>query len=213
MGADVLRSRPSLTTATRRGEHRVRRRNPRASSHGNHYLCPVRCKFTEQTPLTVFVATTTRIRNRSIQHTRYKFVTLNRKKFFGFPSKAIGTHKVNISDAEKTLADALDRPEYCGGISEVAKALWNAKENASFDKIVTYATKMENSAILKRLGYLAERLDLGLKDSTLSRMTHNLSPGISPLDPRAPKRGSYLTRWNLLVNVPRKTLDEWKREF
>jgi len=206
VGADVLRPRPSLTTATRRGEHR-------ASSHGNHYLCPVRCKFTEQTPLTVFVATTTRIRSRSIQHTRYKFVTLNRKKFFGFPSTSIGTHKVNISDAEKTLADALDRPEYCGGISEVAKALWNAKENASFDKIVTYATKMENSAILKRLGYLAERLDLGLKDSTLSRMTHNLSPGISPLDPRAPKRGSYLTRRNLLVNVPRKTLDEWKREF
>jgi predicted transcriptional regulator of viral defense system len=169
--------------------------------------------LTEQTPFTVFIATTKRAKSRTILDVRYSFVTLNRKKFFGFSSVPVGSDRVNISDKEKTLADALDHPEYCGGISEVAKCIWNAKDDASFEKIVRYAKRMGNSAIIKRLGFLAEALEIGLKEDTVQDMRKHIAPGMSPLDPTVRHKGSYSSRWNLLVNVERDALARWRHEY
>lgn len=169
--------------------------------------------LTEQTPFTVFVATTKRAKSREILNTRYSFVTLGSRKFFGFVPTAVGAYKVNVSDREKTLADALDHPEYCGGISEVAKCLWNAKDKLSPETVVKYAERMKNTAIMKRLGYLAETLDIGIDAKTLSRMKRAIAPGISPLDPTMPRKGSYTTKWNLMLNVSKGALEEWRRGF
>lgn len=169
--------------------------------------------LTEQTPFTVFVATTKRAKGRTILDVRYSFVTLNKKKFFGFSPIAIGSDRVNVSDKEKTLADALDHPEYCGGMLEVAKCIWNAKDDASFEKVVSYAKKMGNSAIIKRLGFLVEALEIGLEENTLQDMRKHLAPGMSPLDPTVRRKGSYSTRWNLLVNIEKDALARWRHEY
>jgi len=169
--------------------------------------------FTEQTPFTVFVATTKRTKNRKILDIRYRFVTLNKKKFFGFAPIAIGSYNVNISDREKTLVDALDHPEYCGGVLEVAKSVWNAREKVSFEKAFEYAKKVGNTAVIKRLGYIAEWLKIDLDKRILSRMKDAVAPGISVLDPTMPRKGSYTTRWNLLVNLSKETLEDWRRGF
>lgn len=167
--------------------------------------------FTEQTPMTVFVATTKRAENREILNMRYRFVTLSKKKFFGYVPFAIGSYKVHISSREKTLADALDHPEYCGGISEAAKCLWNAGQKVSFEKIVACAEKMGNSVILKRLGYLVESMNIEAGIEILSRIRSGIAPGMSLLDPTMPRTGSYTTHWNLLVNVSKETLESLRR--
>jgi len=169
--------------------------------------------FTEQTPFTVFVATTKRTKNREVLNTKYNFVTLNKRKFFGFEPTAVSTYKINISDREKTLADALDHPEYCGGISEAAKSLWNAKEKVSMEKIVSYAERMRNTAIVKRLGYLLESLNINVDSEILSKMRGMISPGMSALDPTCPRKGTYNTRWNLLLNISKETLEELRRSL
>lgn len=169
--------------------------------------------FTEQTPFGVFVATTKRMKNREILNTRYNFVTLNKRKFLGFTAATIGAHKINVSDYEKTIADALDHSEYCGGISEVAKCLWNAKEKVSLEKVLKYAEIMGNSAIVKRLGYLLESLNIEKDEKLLLEMRRLISPGISVLDPNMPRKGKYTTRWNLLLNVSKEKLEEWRRGF
>jgi predicted transcriptional regulator of viral defense system len=169
--------------------------------------------FTEQTPFTVFVATTKRTKNREVLNTKYNFITLSKRKFFGFEPTAVSTYKVNISDREKTLADALDHPEYCGGISEAAKSLWNAKEKVSMEKIVSYAERMRNTAIVKRLGYLLESLNINVDSEILSKMRGMISPGMSALDPTIPRKGTYNTRWNLLLNISKETLEELRRSF
>jgi predicted transcriptional regulator of viral defense system len=169
--------------------------------------------FTEQTPLTVFVATTKRAKSREVLNIKYNFVTLSKRKFFGFESTQIGTHRINISDREKTLVDALDHSEYCGGIVETAKSLWNAKEKVSIEKIVKYAETVGNTAIIKRLGYLIENLNLNADSRILSQMRGMISPGMSALDPSSPHRGTYNTRWNLLLNVSKETLHELRRTF
>lgn len=169
--------------------------------------------FTEQTPFTVFIATTKRAKSRMILDVKYSFITLNKKKFFGFSSTAVGPDRVNISDKEKTLADALDHPEYCGGMAEVAKCFWNAKDSVSYEKIVSYAERMGNSTIIKRLGYLSETLNVSLKEEAVVRMKESISPGMSILDPTMQRRGRYNTRWNLLVNVSKDSLVRWKGEY
>ncbi|MBI2938781.1 MAG: transcriptional regulator [Thaumarchaeota archaeon] len=170
-------------------------------------------RFTEQTPMTVFVATTKRVKNREILNVRYSFVTLKKRKFFGFVPTAVGTHKVNVSNPEKTLADALDHPEYCGGMGEVAKSLWAAKERVSVDEIANCAKRMGNSAIIKRLGYLVETLEIPVDTKTLEKMRKAISQGMSVLDPTMPRKGTYTTRWNLLLNVSKESIEKWRQDF
>ncbi len=169
--------------------------------------------FTEQTPFTVFVATTRRTKSREVLNTKYNFVTLSKRKFFGFEPTAVSTYKVNVSDREKTMADALDNPKYCGGIPEVAKSLWNAREKVSMERIVNYAERMGNTAAVKRLGYLVESLNIEVAAEVLSKMKRMISPGMSALDLTRPRKGTYNTRWNLLLNVSKETLEELRRSL
>jgi predicted transcriptional regulator of viral defense system len=162
--------------------------------------------MTEQIPFSVFIATTKRKSNKEILGVKYIFVTLSKNKFFGFTRASIAGKSVNISDREKTIADCLDRPEYCGDITEAAKALRSI--NLSYKKIVDYAIKMDNATILKRLGYLSEILKLDLGEGLKKRMLKNISKGYSVLDPSVKTRtGKYNEKWRLLVN--RKIGDEF----
>lgn len=162
--------------------------------------------MTEQIPFSVFIATTKRKSNKEVLGVRYIFVTLSKNKFFGFAKASIAGKGINISDREKTIADCLDRPEYCGDITEAAKAL--KSKGLSFGKIVDYAVKMGNATILKRLGYLSELLKLDLDKELKEKMLKNLSKGYSILDPSVKTReGKYNEKWRLLVN--RKIGDEF----
>jgi len=169
--------------------------------------------FTEQVPITVYVVTIKRLRDRTILNTKYRFVTLDKRKFFGFEAESVSNIKVNISDKEKTLADCLDHPEYCGGISEIVKALWDAKDEFSMEKLVSYSLTMGNSAILKRLGFLLELLQIGISENLMEKIRTNVKKGYVLLDPLEEKHGKYSTRWGLLINVSEDRLLEERRGF
>jgi len=155
--------------------------------------------MTEQIPFSVFIATTKRKSKRKILDVNYIFVTLSKKKFFGFGTVNITGKNILISDKEKTIADCLDHPEYCGDITEVAKAL-NSK-NVYYAKIVDYAIQMGNATILKRLGYLSEVLRLDLGEGLNIKMLKHISKGYSILDPSLKSRGGkYNEKWKLLLN-------------
>lgn len=55
-----------------------------------------------------------------------------------------------------------------------------------------------------------ETLGIDAEASVIASMRRLVSEGISPLEPAANRRGSYHTRWNLLVNVPERTLEQWR---
>lgn len=161
----------------------------------NHY------EWTEQIPMKIIVATTRPLKSRNILGVEYKFVTLSRKKFFGIEKKRIGMHEISVSDKEKTLVDALDHPEYCGGIEEVAKCLYNAKGEVEWDKILDYAKTMGNGAVFKRLGYLAEAMELRLSDEIMRKIRAGVTTGYSPLSPGGRREGKHDSRWNLILNA------------
>lgn len=166
--------------------------------------------YTEQLTNTIFIASSKRKKNFSLLGINYKFVKISLKKMFGITEIEVDSMTVRVSDKEKTLIDCLDHPEYCGGITEVAKGIWTARDEVNFEKILNYAQKIGNSAVAKRFGYLLEILDLDKKIS-ISSLLKIVKNGYSSLDPLLPKKGKYNSRWNLIVNIPREELLSFRK--
>lgn len=158
--------------------------------------------LTEQVSKTIFIATTKRKQEREIMGLTFKFITLNKTKFFGFKTIQINNHPVNIAEKEKAIIDSLDQPRNCGGIVEVIKAIDEAKDELDLDKLIIYAKKMKNSAILNRLGYILELLKVKAK----------IKPGkfYVFLDPLTQKKGTYCQKWKIIENLPKEELLSWR---
>ncbi len=157
--------------------------------------------MTEQIPRTVFVATNHHVR-RPVTNALgmgFKIVSVKPSKFFGVAKAWIDEQPFAITEKEKTIVDGLDLPEYVGGVGSVARALSTSWKSLDESKLFQYAAKIDNGAVVKRLGFLMETLALGNPDEL--RRKESLSSGFSPLDPSLPKCGKYNRRWGLLVNA------------
>lgn len=163
--------------------------------------------LTEQIPRSVWVATPRRRPEMTALGVRYIFVTLRPHKVFGHQPVWIEGQPVPIADLEKCLVDALDHPEHCGGIGEVAKALTIAltERRTDLERLTEYALRMRNGAILKRLGYLIGHLSLPVGDFP-ERWRRMLPAGYVRLDPQRPASGPLDYRWRVRVNVPETEL-------
>jgi len=158
--------------------------------------------LTEQIPTTVFIQTITRKFNTNpkVFGVQYKIVKIKKEKMFGIRKEWIEETQLTITDKEKTMIDCLDKPQYCGGIIEVAKALKNNKFNRK--KLENYAQRIGNSGVLRRLGYLCELLDLKIKLPKLNIRNYLL------LDPIMPVKGLKSAKWRLIINLDEKVLGE-----
>lgn len=165
--------------------------------------------WTEQPSKTIYVAATKIKRTFELHGVTFKFVKLHSNKFFGFIDHWVENTKVTMSDREKTIIDCLDQPRYAGEIVEVAKGLWNGKKEIDFAKLLDYALRMKNGAIIKRLGYLLDALEMGKADIRKELLKH-LNTGTIALDPYHGKaKGIIDPKWKLVVNVDHKNLTEW----
>jgi len=155
--------------------------------------------LTDQTPSTVYIATTKPRNSKTILNTKFRFVTIPPHKMFAIEETTVENRKTKISSIEKTLIDCLDHPEHCGGIEEVAKALFFAKNEIDQTKLVQFAQKLGNKTVLKRLGYLSETICLETALELLLRLP--LSAGYSLLDCSVKTRGPIIEKWKLVLNV------------
>lgn len=155
--------------------------------------------LTELVPSAVFVVSSKRYKNRTILHTKFRFITVTKLKMFGLEELIISGTKVKISDLEKTIADCLDHPEHCGGMDEIAKSIFFEHKALDMKKIITNAKKMGNKTIIKRLGYLLELFDYHKYKYLFDNI--ELSKGYPKLDPKLPKKGNFNDRWKLLLNT------------
>lgn len=163
--------------------------------------------WTEQTPMTVFIATPKQKQDREIHGVQYKFVTITDEKYFGFEQYPIESHRVPIAVPEKVLVDCADHPEYCGGIRELAKALYNARSELDYDQLVEFLERQGNGAAIKRLVFLADTLRIDLPDRRW--LESQFTTGYSKLDPTIDRDGHHDSQYNLKVNISKdEILDE-----
>jgi predicted transcriptional regulator of viral defense system len=159
--------------------------------------------MTEQIPRVTFVQSTERKRPVEIQGMRFHFVSIKKERFFGLLERTLNGKKFQITDREKTLLDCADRPDLGGGIVQLAQALEAAKADIEWPKLDEYLERWGGGTVVKRLGYLVERLDLPMaqKAERLEEWQKMLTQGSSMLEPGVGEKGPIATRWQLRVNI------------
>ena len=71
-----------------------------------------------------------------IKEIPFQFIYHNKNHFFGVRKMWIDRYnKVICSDLEKTFIDCLFKPDYVGGIVEVARAIYISREKTEYDKL------------------------------------------------------------------------------
>ncbi len=150
--------------------------------------------FTEQIPHTVFIQTTSRKKHQEVAifGITYKIIRVKEEKIFGIEKAWFEDTKINLTNREKTIIDCLDKPQYAGGIIEVAKAL----RTEEYDKktLVKYAKKINNTGVIRRLGYICEFLQIPIHLPEIKTRNY------LKLDPTLPKSNKLNAKWNLIIN-------------
>lgn len=158
-------------------------------------------RMVTQPQLVVFGSSSKRLRNRTVQGTEFHFVFVRPEQYFGTVKHWATKHEaVEVSDLERTIIDGLRQPEYCGGITEVAKGLWMRRQDIKVARLIEYAQRFGIGAIFRRLGYLLELYGLADSDE-LASLRNELTDTYLVLDPMLPKEGSHLRRWRIQLNV------------
>lgn len=160
--------------------------------------------LTEQIFRTTLVVTSRPVRTQSFNSigVDYRVKHCRSHKFFGTTAVWRGAVRVDVSDLEKTIIDMLDDPSTGGGIGHVAeifRSYWQ-REDTNYDRLLDYAAQMQNGAVFKRLGFLAEAM-VEAEERFLDSCRSKLTAGNAILDPKVERKGRLTKRWRLWVNV------------
>lgn len=150
----------------------------------------------------VFLTILQRKNKKALSGISYNFIYSKKEHFWGDTAYwATKQEQVRVSDPERTLLDGFDRPELCGGITDVARGIWASQKKIDFEKLGQYAARFRTKAAVKRLGFVLETL----------KIAPDLLPGLDKmiklagdyitLDPQGPKEGKHLKRWGIRVNL------------
>jgi len=131
----------------------------------------------------------------------FRFIHNQKKYFFGISDHWVTKQeRVKVSNLERTIIDGLKKPEYCGGLTEVAKGLWICQQDINVSRLISYAMKIGVGAVIRRLGFLLEFYKIGTSNDWEILFSH-LTDTYVRLDPLLPPEGKYLRKWKLQRNV------------
>ncbi|OGV28477.1 MAG: hypothetical protein A3E88_05055 [Legionellales bacterium RIFCSPHIGHO2_12_FULL_35_11] len=157
--------------------------------------------FSEQLFETTTFFTSKKIQDRHpvIGNTKFHLKTIIDYKMFGTQVVWRDNTKILVSDPTKTIIDLLDDPSIVGGMRIVKDIFLEYKESNFFnvEKLISYAEKMGNKTILKRLGFLMETE--GFYDLIKQyELPSKISSGYSLFDPGV-ENTSVIRKWNLKI--------------
>ena len=140
-----------------------------------------------------------------IKNVSFQFIYHNESHFFGAKKIWVDSfNKVQCSDLEKTIIDCLFKPDYAGGIVEVAKAIYISKEKIKFDTLLDYTQKFKSQAVIKRLGFLLELLEIN--NNITEELQKAKTASYVLLDTELPKSGKMISRWSIQQNLETETI-------
>ncbi|MBU6159135.1 MAG: transcriptional regulator [Bacteroidetes bacterium] len=135
----------------------------------------------------------------------FQFIYHNKEHFFGNKKMWIDKfNKVQCSDLEKTFIDCLFKPQYAGGITEIAKALQKSKDKIDYPKLLDYAIRFSSQAVIKRLGFLLELLKI--ENPVIDKLQKLRTNSFVSLEPLYPKEGKTIYRWAIQQNIDKDSI-------
>ena len=125
----------------------------------------------------------------NIKGTEFHFIYHSYSRFFGYEEFWISTQEqAMVSDLEKTIVDAVSKPQLCGGIAGVGKAIYHARERTDLQKLFYYLARNGSHAAKKRYLFLSDILELEWT-SDHQRLLDDSGASISLLNPIGPDQG------------------------
>lgn len=167
--------------------------------------------FTTQMPFTLFIATTVKKPDIEWAGNTFKFVTLSKRKFFGYRLERVFDVEVNMADPEKSLVDSFDKPRYVGGIEQLVRIAWRGLPRVDEKKLVDYALRMDSHSLVQRLGFIIDFLAKeGLTNPLSEELTMVLLGRVGKttiyLDSRRPNTGKFSKEWKVVKNMSKEQL-------
>ena len=161
--------------------------------------------LTEQVFSEVYLACREQRRSEIIREQRYVFVHVPERRFFGFGQIAVLGEPVQMATAERALLDAIDRPRYAGGISEVSRIAARGVTRISWDVMLDFVRRWSSSALVQRLGYFLDLHQASVPDYVKAALLDLVRPKSKIL--LASRRrwgttGKLVRTWNVVENVP-----------
>lgn len=167
-------------------------------------------EFTSQFSPKTYICTVKPRRSFRWRNISYKFATLVDNKFFGFTEVESDGCKIFVAEPEKAVLDSLDKPNYCGGVSQVVYVVYNALNSGiDRDRLLSYANKMGSNSVLQRLGYMVELLSerdlIKIREDFLDTIK-NLIPEdasyayLGPISSHG-REGPSESKWKIILNV------------
>ena len=143
---------------------------------------------------------------RNIRSVNFQFVTHTKTRFFGYKNSWINQHeKVMVSDLEKTIVDALTRPDLCGGMVEVGKAIYETRKKIDLQKLLDYLTQNESQVAIKRYLFLCDLIGIEWT-AHHEGMLKKIGSGFPLLDTTGPDKGRKNSRFGLKINIDTATI-------
>ncbi len=141
--------------------------------------------------------------SRTIAGVPFRTRTIAPERIFGTSRIWIGSRTVEVADRHRLIVDVLDAPEFGGGCRhtlDVVDEYWKS-EHHDAQKLLEYALRYGRGAVLKRMGFCAERSG-AVSSEWLDEVEVNLTKGVIRLDPQGATGGRLNRRWQVKVNVP-----------
>ena len=162
--------------------------------------------LTEQFPNKIFIQTTQLKKEVEFAGTTYQFIKIQPNKRTGIVFNGYGNYKYQITDIEKTIIDCFDLPQYSGGFAELIRAFCNAKLNAK--KLIDYCNAVNNVAIIKRLGFLAELFEKINLSSFVKFAKSKVNRSYNLFDTFGENTGETNNDWYLRMNLSKDNILE-----
>lgn len=156
--------------------------------------------LTEQIFRDIVVFTGRAVRHATIERQKAVFTLRHVDKTLIFGTKTVwrGQTRIAVSDVHRTIIDMIDDPAIGGGIQHVADCLaaYFRRPDRDDTLLLTYADRLGNGAVFKRLGFLAEPEKSA--DALVAACRERLTKGHTKLDPALDNK-RLVTRWRLRV--------------
>jgi predicted transcriptional regulator of viral defense system len=161
--------------------------------------------LTTQVFQSVFVATTGRTRSRKSPPVPIEYIHVASENFLGF-KPSTKAPDVQMATVERTLIDAIDRPELCGGISDIAEIFKRGCQRADADKILEYLPSYHSKSLTQKVGYMLENFGCKVTHQQMQKLQKwsdgNYAYLFGRNKPGLSAHQQYNNKWRLVINAP-----------
>lgn len=154
---------------------------------------------------TVILASPDDTGSRNIGTTRVMLVKIKDDNYVGFEALNRGPN-VKVATIERTIIDCINRPDLCGGISDLPEILKRARSRANINRLLEWLASYRSKSLSKKVGYLldhfgyelSQEADLELRRKNEGVKTYLFSPRVAGKS----ALHQYSKKWRLIVNAP-----------